>query len=56
MINLRAMHYKNHAAKGDNYPVYLSAVSSAENRNIEVKKEFTVNADLRRELDNLYKR
>lgn len=55
-INLRAMHYKNNAAKGDNYPVYFSAVSSVENRNVEVRKEFTVNASLRGVLDNLYKK
>lgn len=53
--NLRAMHHKNNLSKADNYPTYLSAVTSnSEGVNVENREVIVVNAKVRERLNNFY--
>lgn len=49
--NLRAMHWKNILKKGEDYPIYQSAVIANGNGNIEFEKFYKIN----RWLQNLLK-
>ncbi|MDR1091905.1 MAG: hypothetical protein LBL79_12595 [Prevotella sp.] len=52
--NLRAMQWENNNAKGDDYPVYSSIVSSDENKNVYVDKSLTVNETIQESLKKLF--
>lgn len=53
--NLRAMHWENNRAKGDDYPVYNVAVQAKGNTNENVLGvQFKINDELRSTLDNKY--
>lgn len=52
--NLRAMHWKNNASKGDDFPVYKAKVHAVNNKNTEEEMQYTVNDDLQKVLRNLY--
>lgn len=52
--NLRAMHWKNNASKADDYPSYISRVTSEGNHNKECYDSRTVNLSLREKLQNIY--
>lgn len=45
--NLRAMHWRNNASKGDDYPSYIARVTSEGNKNKECYNSHTVNPTLR---------
>lgn len=52
--NLRALHWKNNASKGDDYPSYIARVTSDGNKNVGCYKSFTVNAVLRTFIQRKY--
>lgn len=52
--NLRAMQWENNLAKGDDYPIYLSKIQAEGNKNINKESQFTINQELREQLDSLY--
>ena len=52
--NLRAMHWENNLAKGDDYPSYQARVQADGTKNVHVEGQFTVNAPLRSKLEKLY--
>ena len=54
IINLRAMQWENNAAKGDDYPAYVSAVQADGNKNIHREIQYTVNEELQRQLAPIY--
>lgn len=46
LINLRPMQWQNNLSKGDDFPVYNSAIKADENKNVERVASFTVNDTL----------
>ncbi|MCQ2294026.1 MAG: HNH endonuclease [Bacteroidales bacterium] len=52
--NLRALHWKNNASKGDDYPSYIARVTSDGTKNVGCYKSFTVNAVLRTFIQRKY--
>jgi len=54
LVNLRPMHWKNNISKGDNYPVYSTSILAADDKNIEIVENRTINAKLQKILENLY--
>ena len=52
--NLRAMHWQNNRAKGDDFPVYKIAVRAQESVNMPIDKQLRVNDDLYQTLKNHY--
>lgn len=52
--NLRAFHWKNNRSKADDFPVYFSAITSSENKNIENAEEKTINKETIAKLKLLY--
>lgn len=53
--NLRPMHHENNISKGDDYPVYYSAISVHDGHsNYKHRVEFTVNKNLQEKLKKLY--
>lgn len=52
--NLRPMHWENNRSKNDNYPSYVSVVTSRENKNIVEQTERTVNGRLIAQIKNLF--
>lgn len=54
-VNLRAMHWRNNAAKGDDFPVYNAEVQAEGGNNIDIVGQFTVNKGLKEKLEGLYK-
>lgn len=53
--NLRAMHWRNNASKGDDYPSYIARVTSDGNKNKECYTSHIVNASLRAFIKQKYK-
>lgn len=53
--NLRAMHWRNNASKGDDYPSYIARVTSEGNKNKECYNSHTVNPSLRAFIKQRYK-
>lgn len=54
IANLRPMHWRNNASKGDDYPVYYREVTLDGSKNIESRKEYRVNDDTQQKLAELY--
>lgn len=54
MDNLRPMQWENNASKGNDFPVYNSAVRAEGNDNIHEKAQFKVNDSLVEKLRALY--
>ena len=54
--NLRAMHWRNNASKGDDYPSYIARVTSDGNKNRECYRSHTVNPSLRAFIKQKYNR
>lgn len=54
LINLRAMNIANDRSKGDDYPVYRSAVTKDIDDNVPYDKAFRVNEKLQTQLAELY--
>lgn len=54
IVNLRAMNIANDRSKGDDYPVYRSAVTKDIDDNVPYDKDFRVNAKLQSQLAELY--
>lgn len=52
--NLRAMNIANDRSKGDDYPVYRSALTMGISDNVPNEKEFRVNSKLQSKLADLY--
>lgn len=52
--NLRPLNWKNNDSKGDDYPVYKTAVIAEGNKNIPKEEERTVNENLQIKLKKLY--
>ena len=52
--NLRPLNWRNNDSKGDDYPVYKTAVVAEENKNVLKEEERTVNEKLQLILQNLY--
>lgn len=52
--NLRAMHWENNNAKGDDFPSYRAVVTSDGNKNIHSERNFKINTDLQNKLSFLY--
>lgn len=53
-INLRAMNIANDRSKGNDYPLYRSAVTKGVDDNVPYVKNFRVNAKLQAKLAALY--
>ena len=43
LYNLRPLQWKNNRSKGDDYPVWISEVSSSDNTNIYLRQRWTIN-------------
>lgn len=54
--NLRAMQHQNNASKGDDYPGYISVITSEGRGNVENRRGRTVNAVKQSFLKELYPR
>lgn len=52
--NLRAMHWRNNASKGDDYPSYIARITSEDNRNKDCYNSHTVNTFLREFIKQKY--
>lgn len=52
--NLRPLNWRNNDSKGDDYPVYKTAVVAEENRNVFKEEERTINENLQLILKKLY--
>lgn len=52
--NLRALHCLNNISKGDDYPSYVSEVSSKGDSNVRITRNLTVNPNKIEELKKLY--
>lgn len=52
--NLRAMHWRNNASKGSDYPTYHAVVKADGNRNIDFDDTFEVNATAQTIIRNMY--
>lgn len=52
--NLRVMQWENNISKGDDYPLYYRKVTSNGASNVDNRKQFIVNRDLRKTLAALY--
>lgn len=52
--NLRALHCLNNMSKGDDYPSYVSEVSSQNDTNVRMRRSLTVNQAKINELKTLY--
>lgn len=53
--NLRPMNWQNNMSKGDDYPIYLAAVSAEGNENVEMPNYMRINEKIQEELKRLYK-
>lgn len=53
-LNLRAMQWQNNVSKADDYPSYISVVSSKDLENVYLEESRKVNLKLREELNKLY--
>lgn len=53
--NLRPLNWKNNDSKGADYPSYQAKMKSDGNRNVEGEFEFTVNEQVRAEVERLYR-
>lgn len=53
--NLRPLNWKNNDSKGADYPSYQANMKSDGNRNVEGEFEFTVNEQVRAEVERLYR-
>ncbi|MDR2651410.1 MAG: hypothetical protein LBC68_03725 [Prevotellaceae bacterium] len=52
--NLRAMQWENNQSKNDDYPSYISKVTSEGNKNIKATKSLNVNNELQKKIKTLY--
>lgn len=52
--NLRAMHWRNNESKGNDYPSYIARVTSEGNTNVDCYNSHTVNASLRKFIEQQY--
>lgn len=52
--NLRAMHWENNNAKGNDYPSYNAAVTAKDNKNIHIEQSYSINSELQSKLRLLY--
>lgn len=53
--NLRPLNWSNNDSKGADYPSYQAKMKSEGNRNVEGEFEFTVNEQVRIEVERLYR-
>lgn len=53
-VNLRPINWQNNISKGDNYPEYVAAIVSEENKNVERETPCTVGSALQAKLKKLY--
>ena len=53
--NLRPMNWKNNVSKGSDYPSYNTVLTALGSKNVEKKGTRVVNADIQKELKELYK-
>lgn len=54
-VNLRPINWHNNVSKGDNYPEYVAAVVSDDNKNIFKDTRCIVGQELQNKLSTLYK-
>ena len=54
LLNLRPMQWENNAAKGDDFPVYNSAVSAEGNDNVHEASQYRINTSLMEKLKEIY--
>ena len=54
MENLRPLNWRNNVSKGDDYPIYKTAVIAEGNKNIFKEEERTINEKLQKILQELY--
>lgn len=52
--NLRPMQWQNNVSKGNNYPSYISHVTSSGSQNIESETNFIVNNKVQNKIKELY--
>ena len=53
--NLRPLNRKNNESKGSDYPSYRAVITSEDNRNKEGVFEYTVNEEVRNQVEHLYR-
>lgn len=53
-LNLRALHWRNNASKGGNYPSYIATVKAENDRNKIVEIPMEVNTELQSMLNRLF--
>ena len=53
-VNLRPMHYKNNASKGDDFPIYSTKVKYVEGKNEMIDDWYEVNEELKQTLIEKY--
>lgn len=53
-LNLRALQWANNRSKGDDYPVYSSAVQAEGTLNIASEVQYSINKELQERLRQLY--
>lgn len=53
--NLRPMHWQNNRSKADNYPSYLCAIKSNDNKNVKSEETRTINNSLQETLKSKFK-
>lgn len=54
IINLRALHWRNNASKGNDYPSYIASVKAENDRNKIVEIPLEVNTELQTQLSRLF--
>ena len=53
--NLRPLNCKNNESKGADYPSYRAVITSEDNSNKEGVFEYTVNEEVRNQVEHLYR-
>lgn len=53
--NLRPLNWKNNLSKSDDYPSYRAVCEASGNINIDIEKEFIINQEVRKIIEELYK-
>ena len=54
-INLRPLNRKNNESKGDDYPSYRAVITSEDKSNKEGVFEYTVNEEVRNQVEHLFR-
>lgn len=54
-LNLRPLNCKNNLSKSADYPTYQAKITSKDNTNVEGLYEYTVNEEVRSQVEQLYR-